>query len=104
MRAALSGLIAVLFAGCETAPTERPRKIPPSVIQHALESLSSGQTIRWRDRLTGESGSIAPIRTFRTSGGPYCRDYLVTFETPEGVEVSWTQTACRTAEAVWEAI
>ena len=104
MRAALSGLVAVLFVGCETVPTERPRKIPPSVVQQALESLSTGQTIRWRDRLTGEAGSIAPMRTFRKRSGPYCRDYLVTFETPEGIAVSWTETACRTAEAIWEAV
>ena len=99
-------LAAVVLAACATDPSIRrdsvdTNTVPDTVVQRALESMVSGRTIRWQDRTTGEAGSITPVRTFRIKSGQYCRDYDVTYDSGDGVELAWTETACRNPERGW---
>jgi surface antigen len=99
------GIAAMILVGCATAAPDvsddKLSSIPDAVVQRALETMERGRTIHWQDRFSGEAGTVTPTRTFRVAGGQYCRDYQVTYDTTEGIPLSWTETACRTDEAGW---
>ena len=45
--------------------------------QIVLESHVSGAPHNWLDEASGQSGTVTPIRTFKTKTGVFCRDYEV---------------------------
>ena len=101
-----AGLPAILLAGflaaCATQEPVDPRAaVPEAMVQRALESLESGHSIRWRDPSTGEAGTITPVRTFRIDDDRFCRDYEVSYQSPGGKTVTWTETACRHDQDGW---
>src|SRR5260221_11369484 len=87
-RLSVTGLFALLWA-CATASPENPEsaatlyrglddgdlaRMTP-VLQRTLESALSGETARWRNDETNRSGSVRPLRPFRTATGYYCREF-----------------------------
>lgn len=103
-----SPVLAVLLGACmsplETAAPGLSRGDPPDdVVQQALETLPSGQAVRWRLARTSEGGTIQPIRTFRTQRG-FCREYAVTTHDRDGAGQAWHQIACRDPNGTWRAL
>lgn len=103
-----SPVLAVLLGACmspsETmAPTLSRGDPPDDVVQQALETLPSGQAVRWRLAQTSEGGTIQPIRTFRTQRG-FCREYAVTTHDGNGGAQVWHQVACRDPNGTWRAL
>ena len=49
--------------------------------QAALETRPSGVPSRWHNPETGNAGAITLIRTYRSAGGIYCREYQLTLTT-----------------------
>ncbi len=43
--------------------------------QTTLESKPSNIKVTWRNLATNRGGSVMPIRTFKTAGGIYCREF-----------------------------
>lgn len=73
-------------------------------VQRALESSKSGQTTAWQDPATGAATAVTPQRTFRVGNGRYCRDYALTYLTPEGQRFAWDETACRFEDQGWRRV
>ena len=68
--------------------------------QKALETAPKGKTIPWKNPNTGNSGTITPIKTFK-SNGTYCREYQQRI-TINGKEEKAYGTACRKPDGVWK--
>jgi surface antigen len=112
-RLSVAGLFALLWA-CATASPENPEsaatlyrglddgdlaRMTP-VLQRTLESALSGETARWRNDETNRSGSVRPLRTFRTATGYYCREFEELI-TDGGSNASGVHTACRNDDGIW---
>jgi surface antigen len=100
--------LALLLGACmslpdATAPDVAHRDPPDDVVQQALETLPSGQAVRWRLAQTSEGGTVQPLRTFRTQRG-FCREYAVTTHDQAGVGGVRHQVACRDANGTWRAL
>lgn len=70
------------------------------VVQNALENVFSGAVLSWKNAVSGHSGSVMPVRTFRSRSGSYCREYAETLTIGDRTE-SYTDTACRDADGRW---
>src|SRR5437764_13227341 len=64
------------------------------VLQRTLETAPSGETGRWRNDATNRSGSVRPLRTFRTTSGYFCRDFQESIAA-NGADEPQIRTACR---------
>lgn len=64
--------------------------------QIVLESHVSGAPHKWLDEKSGETGSVTPVRTFKTKAGVFCRDYEVSIENGS----TNLHRACR-AQGLW---
>ena len=69
-------------------------------LQQTLETALSGETGRWRNDATKRSGSVRPLRTFRTASGYFCRDFQESIAA-NGADMSRVSTACRTQDGTW---
>jgi hypothetical protein len=77
--------------------------LPATVLQDALETLRSGEAVRWRLADSERGGTVQPVRTFRTAQG-FCREYAVTLTEPDGSGSAWREVACRDPSGVWQAM
>lgn len=51
------------------------RQLTTAALEEALETRVSGDAVAWINPDTGVSGSVTPTRTFRATGGAWCREY-----------------------------
>ncbi|MCX2724865.1 RT0821/Lpp0805 family surface protein [Roseibium salinum] len=70
-------------------------------IQAALETLVSGRTAHWQNPESGASGSVTPLKTWKTDDGVYCRSYRTRIRLASGRSMDEESVACR-SEAVWK--
>ncbi len=70
-------------------------------VQNALETLASGTTLTWRGSDGANSGTVTPVRTFKTSTGVYCRAYRRTMALAESAGATLA-TACRRPDGRWK--
>jgi surface antigen len=68
---------------------------------HALSSLGAGQTSRWSDSQTGNSGSTTVNQVTRRADGTLCKTYTETVRTGAKT-VSQDGTACQQADGSWK--
>ncbi len=74
------------------------------ILQSALETAASGQSMTWRNPDSGNSGIVVPIRTFRLDlHGVYCREYKEILNISGRSEV-YLDTACRFEGGVWKLV
>ncbi len=71
-----------------------------SALQEILETHMSQEVGAWRNAATGNTGSMAPLRTYRIEIGTYCRDYRETV-TRGGQTLARIATACRDQKSTW---
>ncbi len=45
-------------------------------IDKALETYMSGESFQWTNTKAGRSGSITPVRTYKSDQGQYCREFI----------------------------
>ena len=83
------------------SPAERD--MAARLVQETLETVLSQQTRRWQYNGTGNGGFVTPLRTFRIKTGHYCREYMETVSTRQGLNSS-IFTACRDGAAVWRIV
>lgn len=72
-------------------------------LRDALEYNQTGVTSTWRNPDTQNSGASQPLKTFQTTDGSYCREFLQTV-TIAGRQVDAYQTACRQADGNWKIV
>ncbi len=116
----LAGVTAIALHGCGTATTVRSQnaaapaplyahmtegdvKVANGMVQIALETAVSGTRLAWENPASGHSGSVRPIRTFKSTSGLYCRDYDETLTIEKRTE-RYTDTACRDSDHVWKPV
>ena len=69
--------------------------------RNALEYNRTGETIRWRNPDSGNSGTVTPTRTYQTASGRNCREYQTTV-TVGGRNRDAYGTACRQGDGTWK--
>ena len=72
-------------------------------LQQALTVAISGTTFAWRNTANGNSGTVTPKRSFRTSEGSYCRSYVETV-TIERTSELYENTACIDDSGIWKSV
>ena len=71
--------------------------------QSALETGRINQTSSWRNPDSGHSGTVTPVKTYRTSAGQYCREYQQTVNIGGRTEQAYG-TACRQPDGSWKVV
>lgn len=69
--------------------------------QYALVKSPDNQAVDWSNPVTGLSGSTVPIRSYRTSYGQLCREYLSTVQLDGSIQQAFG-TACRQDNGGWK--
>lgn len=82
---------------------ESDQRMIETAIAFALEKNASGMPATWRNPDSGSSGRVEPVRTFRNSGGQWCREYLLQAELLVGTDrrESRRAIACRENDGRW---
>jgi anti-sigma factor RsiW len=75
------------------------RKMIETAVSEALERHVSGVPAQWSSA-DGRRGLVTPIRTFRTAGGEWCREYEQVIQLGDEVETR-RGIACRSTEGGW---
>jgi surface antigen len=80
----------------------RAEVLARNTVQEALETARSRTTLSWNYAEDGSRGEITPLRTYRSSAGFYCREYLEVVDAgPEG-RARRQRTACRDNDGLWK--
>ena len=113
---AFAGCTLVLLGACAQAPqsasgdpaydglTPRAEVLARNTVQEALETLRSRTTLSWSYVEDGSKGKIMPLRTYRTTAGFYCREYVEIIETTTVGRNSRQRTACRDNDGLWKPV
>ena len=83
--------------------TDNDVSLANAALDRSLERNLSGKRASWRNRGSGNHGSITPLRTYRASNGGYCRDYEEELVIGSDSEL-YTATACRDPLGLWQPI
>lgn len=111
----LAGL-SLLLGACAEGPAQRPidpvygvlapqaEQLARATVQEALETQRSRASLSWTDEDDGSRGEVTPLRTFRTTAGYYCREYVEVVETAADGRTQRQRTACRDSDGQWKLI
>ncbi len=86
-----------------TLMTESDLSRANEAVQVALETSASGTEKSWQNPVSGHSGSVTTIRTYKTKSGTYCRVYREDLSIGARTE-RYTDTACRDSAGFWRPI
>ena len=86
------------------AMTVEDRRLAGRAVQRALETKLSGISVRWNNDASGNAGSVTPVRTYRTTGGRYCRVYEERLFRRDVLSDGRQKTACRGDRGTWRDI
>ena len=80
------------------------RALIHSAIATALEKNVSGVPAAWHNPESGSRGQVAPVRTFRSVGGQWCREYVLEANLKSGVAEREVRRAiaCRDPRGRWK--
>ena len=71
-------------------------------LQTALEKSVSGEATRWQNPESGASGTVTPLKTWKTTSGTYCRSYDEKIVLASGKSLNRRGVACRASNSRWE--
>jgi surface antigen len=114
---AIAGLT-LLLGACAQAPAPAELRSDPAygslttdaavlarmTVQEALETARSRTSLSWADAEGGSKGEITPLRTYRSTTGYYCREYVEIVETSADGRSSRQRTACRDSDGLWKLV
>src|SRR5262249_38060186 len=69
----------------------------------ALETTGSQEVTRWTNPTNGRTGTISPLRTFKSTAGLWCREYRETVVI-DGQQGEWPGVACRDMDGTWQPV
>ncbi|MEH6823711.1 MAG: RT0821/Lpp0805 family surface protein [Motiliproteus sp.] len=80
--------------------TDEDTQKADQALQQALETLPSAQKQHWENSNSGNSGTLIPLRSYKSVAGYYCREYreLVRIRQRQAV---YFDTACRSKNGNW---
>lgn len=80
------------------------RDLIEATIARALEEHLSGALVTWQNPDSGSWGRVEPIRTFRSSHGQWCREYVYVVERALGErrKEAHRAIACRDLDGYWK--
>jgi len=105
--------LALLLGSCAQPPAGDPaydglvagaQDLARSTMQEALETARSRTSLLWNYAEDGSSGEITPLRSYRSTNGYYCREYLEVVETAADGRRSRQRIACRDDGGLWKPI
>ncbi|MEO3430201.1 RT0821/Lpp0805 family surface protein [Pelagibius sp. CAU 1746] len=82
----------------------RAEVLARNTVQEALESARSKTTLSWNYIEDGSYGEITPLRTYRSSAGFYCREYVEVVNAGANGRAHRQRTACRDGDGLWKPI
>ncbi len=113
---ALAGITVVMLGACAQTPTRisgdpayngltpRAEVLARNTVQEALETARSRTSLSWSYVEDGSRGEITPLRTYRSTTGYYCREYMeIVYTSPDG-NARRQRTACRDDDGLWKPI
>ncbi len=103
LAAVVLGTLAGAWAGSEVGKSldKADKAYAQRTAQDALEYNKVKQASTWRNPDSGNSGTVTPTSTYRSSEGTDCRE----FETAifvDGKQEKGTGTACRQSDGTWK--
>jgi len=113
LAATLVGL-AMLPAACAQAPVKgaedpaygrlapRAEVLARNTVQEALETARSRTSLSWVYAEDGSKGEITPLRTYRSTTGYFCREYVEIVQVAGDTGTSRQRTACRDDDGLWK--
>lgn len=81
----------------------RDRSYMQDTTQRALSAAPAGQTSRWTNPDSGNSGTITPQPAFTNASGQTCREFQQSV-TVEGQTETGYGTACRQEDGTWRVV
>jgi surface antigen len=69
----------------------------------ALEFAPSGTSVQWNNPDSGHSGSVTPVRTFRSEAGKQCREYVQEVMIGGEKQKAYGK-ACRQQDGHWQIV
>ncbi len=82
----------------------RAEVLARNTVQEALETARSSSSLTWSYVEDGSRGEITPLRTYRTSAGFYCREYVEVVDSGADQRHRRQRTACRDDDGLWKPI
>ena len=82
----------------------RAEVLARNTVQEALETARSRTSLSWTFAENGSKGEITPLRTYRSTTGYYCREYVEVVESGVEGRTSRQRTACRDTDGLWKPI
>ncbi len=79
------------------------RRYMAETAQKSLESSPNGKALVWQNPDNGHSGSLTPVKTFKTKNDVYCREFQQTV-TIDGQSELASGTACRQGDGTWKIV
>lgn len=79
-------------------------RLAERTVQQALERARSNTTRYWTRVVSGNSGAVTPLRTFRARGGYFCREYRESVILAKGGASTYRSIACRDRDGVWKVV
>lgn len=67
----------------------------------ALNKSPDRHAVEWVNAGSGVKGATVPLKTYRTSYGQICREYMTTVQIPGSLQQQFG-TACRQADGSWK--
>ena len=67
----------------------------------SLDSAAEGSTVYWENEDTGSAGSFTILRSFQSSNGRRCREFIAN-TMGEAATVERQETACQIRNGAWE--
>ncbi len=80
----------------------RAEVLARNTVQTALETATSDSSLEWSFAEDGSKGTVMPLRTYMSTTGFYCREYVELVETTTNGRNSRQRTACRDLDGVWK--
>jgi surface antigen len=103
--ATAAGALLGLFAGSEAGKSlDRADQLHAAeTTQAALDGNQAGTASTWIDPDSIHSGTVTPLRSYKTPQGQYCREFQQTV-TIEGKTEQAYGTACRQSDGTWKIV
>ena len=100
-----AGVLIGAFIGSEIGESldEMDKLYALEAYEKAIETSRVGETTRWENPDSGNSGAYTPTLAYRTEQGQYCREFTQSISV-SGTTQDGSGTACRRQDGTWEII
>ena len=100
-----AGVLIGAFIGSEVGESldEMDKLYAQEAYEKAIETSQVGETTRWENPDSGNSGAYTPTLAYRTEQGQYCREFTQSISV-SGATQDGSGTACRRQDGTWQIV